>query len=131
VSDSLDKPAVDFKGFEKPMGHELELVFLSNPDSPVGPGTPIKVQLFHKGKPLAGTKVSFIPRGVILKEGTDSDYERITDQDGKASFSPKQGTFHLIVSHLKTEEKGPGFEGTSYTAALTVYVPQKCACCAE
>ncbi len=131
ASDSLDKPALDFKGFEKPLGHELELVFLSNPVSPVGPGTAIKVQLFHKGKPLAGSKVSFIPRGTTLKEGIDSDYERITDKDGKASFTPKIGTFHLIVAHLQTEEKGEGFEATGYSAALTVFVPQKCACCGE
>jgi len=131
VSDSLDKPAVDFKEFSKPMGHELELVFLSNPVSPVGPGTPIKVQLLHKGKPLAGTKVSFIPRGTTLKEGTDGEYERTTDQEGKASFAPKLGTIHLIVAHLETKEKGPGFEATGLTAALSVYVPQRCPCCDE
>ena len=131
VSDSLDKPALDFKGFSSPMGHELELVMLSHPVSPVGPGTPIKVRLLHKGKPLAGAKVSFIPRGTTLKEGTDSEYERTTDAEGKASFAPKVGTFHLIVAHLETAEKGPGYEATGLSAALTVYVPERCACCGE
>lgn len=131
VSDSLDKPLVDFKGFEKPMGQGLELVVLTNPVSPVGPGTDIKVQLLLNGKPLSGTKVSFIPRGTVLKEGTDPDYERVTDKEGKATFAPKLGTFHLIVAHLATQEKGEGFESTAYTAALTLFVPQKCACCAD
>jgi uncharacterized GH25 family protein len=131
VSDSLDKPVVDFKGFEKPLGQGLELVFLTNPVSPVGPGTNLKVQLLLDGKPLAGTKVSFIPRGTVLKEGTDPDYERITDKEGKATFAPKLGTFHLIVAHLTNNEKGEGFESTAYTAALALFVPQKCACCAD
>jgi uncharacterized GH25 family protein len=131
VSDSLDKPAVDFRGFEKPLGQGLELVYLTNPVSPVGPGTNIKVQLLLNGKPLSGTKVSFIPRGTVLKEGTDPDYERITDKEGKATFAPKVGTFHLIVAHLNTTEKGEGFESTAYSAALNLFVPQKCACCGD
>ena len=131
VSDSLDKPIVDFKGFEKPLGQGLELIFLTNPVSPVGPGTNIRVQLLLNGKPVSGSKVSFIPRGTTLKEGTDPDYERITDKEGKATFAPKLGTFHLIVAHLTTPDKGEGFESTAYTAALNLFVPQKCACCAD
>ncbi len=125
VSDLLDNPAIPFQGFDKPIGQGLELVFLTNPVFPVGPGTNITVQLFHKGNPLPGTKVSFIPRGITLKEGLDADYERITDKEGKASFAPKLGTFHLIVANLETAEKGKGFESTTYNAAATLYVPQK------
>lgn len=125
VSDSLDHPAIHFQGFDKPIGQGLELVFLTNPVFPVGPGTSITVQLFHKGKPLPETKVSFIPRGTTLKENLDAEYERFTDNEGKASFAPKLGTFHLIVAHLETAEKGDGFESTTYNAAATLYIPQK------
>jgi len=131
ASDSLDKVPKTTLGFEKPLGHALELVPTSNPVAPMGPGTPIKVQLLLAGKPLAGTKVSFIPRGVTLKEGTDADHERTTDKDGNASFTPKSGNYYLVVAHHGTDDKGEKYEATKYTAALVVFVPEKCPCCGE
>ena len=35
-----------------------------------GAGTPIRVRLLYKGKPLAGERVSFIPRGATLKRAS-------------------------------------------------------------
>jgi uncharacterized GH25 family protein len=131
VSDSLDKVSPKQPGFEKPLGHTLELVPEANPVVPMGPGTPIKMKLLLRGKPLAGVKVSFVPRGVTLKEGTDPDYERTTDADGKASFIPKAGNYYLIVAHHKTEEKGEKFQSTNYAATLALFVPEKCPCCDE
>src|SRR5688500_5450903 len=66
VSKSLDKVPMDNPGFDKPLGHAFELVPEANPVTPMGPGTPIKVRLLYKGKPLTGTRVSFIPRGETL-----------------------------------------------------------------
>jgi len=43
-----------------------------------------------KGKPLAGERVSFIPRGATLKPGMDERYERATDEKGEASFEPTE-----------------------------------------
>jgi uncharacterized GH25 family protein len=131
VSDSLDKLAKDQRGFEKPLGHKIELIPDANPVVPMGPGTPIKVKLLFEDKPLAGVKVSFIPRGVTLKEGTDADYERTTDKEGRASFTPKTGTWYLIVAHYPRDEKGEGYTSTRYTATLTIFVPEKCPCCDE
>lgn len=131
VSPSLDKVEKNNPGFEKPLGHPLELVCEASPVTPMGPGVPIKVKLLFKGKPLAGTKVSFIPRGVSLKEKVDVDYERISDAEGRASFTPRMGTYFLIVAHHLTDEKGEGYESSKYTATLTVLVPEKCACCDE
>ena len=91
VSDSLDRVAKDLPGYDRPLGHALELVPEANPAAPMGPGIAIKVRLLFRGKPLAGTKVSFVPRGVALKDGTDAEYERTTDKDGRASFTPKTG----------------------------------------
>jgi len=131
VSNSLDKVAKDQPGFDKPLGHKFELVADANPVMPMGPGTPIKVKLFFEGKPLDGVKISFIPRGVTLKEGTDPEYERTTDKDGKASFTPKTGAYYLVVAHHTRDEKGKDYDAVLYTATLSVFVPEKCPCCDE
>jgi uncharacterized GH25 family protein len=129
VSASLDKVPAKLSGYDKLLGHKLELVPEVNPVAPMGPGTAIKVKLLFNGKPLAGEKVSFIPRGVNLKEGTDADYDRTTDKDGRASFTPKTGNYYLVVSHHETDEKSDKYEATKYAATLTVFVPEKCLCC--
>jgi hypothetical protein len=132
VSRSLDKITQPNPDFDKPMGHPLELVPQTNPVTPMGPGTPIKVRLLYKGKPLAGVQVSFIPRGETLSEGFDPRYERKTDEQGRASFTPTAGNYYLVVAHREEpQESGKGYERTKYSATLTVYVPQICPCCAE
>lgn len=129
--DQLDKVPAHLEGFDRAFGHPLELVPESNL-AVMGPGAPIKVRLLLDGKPAAGVKVSFIPRGVTLKEGIDPDYERITDAKGKVSFSPKVGTYHLVVAHVDKAGKGTlngkEFAATKYSATLCVLVPQKCPC---
>ena len=42
ASANLDKPPIDNPSFDKPLGHDLELVPVLNPVTPMGPGTPIK-----------------------------------------------------------------------------------------
>jgi uncharacterized GH25 family protein len=130
ASDSLDK-VIPGTGFDKPLGHAIELVPDANPVAPMGPGTPIKVRLLFAGKPLPGVTVSFIPRGVTLKEGTDADYDRTTDTDGRASFTPKTGNYYLVAAHHSRDEKGDGYDERKYTATLTVLVPEKCPCCGD
>lgn len=131
ASDSLDKVEKLTSGFESPLGHALEIVPTSNPVAPMGPGTPIAVKLLFNGKPLAGVKVSFVPRGVTLKEGTDAEYERQTDAEGKCRFTPKTGNYYLVVAHHTTNEKSEKYEETKYSATLTVFVPEKCPCCGD
>jgi uncharacterized GH25 family protein len=132
ASASLDKVARDWTGFEKPLGHALELVPEANPVAPMGPGTPIKVRLVFQGQPLAGARVSFIPRGEVLKEGFDPNYERTTDTHGRAAFTPTAGNYFLVVAHHKVPA-GPaaGYDHTAYAATLTVFVPEVCPCCGE
>ena len=132
ASTLLDKVPAQLTGFDRVLGHRLELV----PDCDLvnlGPGTALKVRLLLDGKPAPGVKVSFIPRGVTLREGTDSEYERVTDKEGRASFSPRVGTYHLIAAHLKTSENGTvagqAYDATQYSATFTVLVPQQCPCC--
>jgi uncharacterized GH25 family protein len=132
VSKSLDQVPKENSGFAKPLGHALELVPEANPVTPMGPETPIKVQLLYKGKPLAGARVSFIPRGEALAEGFDKRYERKTDDKGRASYTPKEGNYYLVVAHVEEpNEGGKDYKATKYSATLTVLVPQVCPCCGE
>ena len=135
ASASLDKPRADNPGFNKPLGHPLELVPLTNPVTPMGPGTPIRVRLLFKGRPIAGERVAFIPQGAQLKEGVmDTQYERVTDKDGEATFEPKEAAYYLVVTHREEKSEsgvmgGKPYNYTNYGATLTVFVPQICACC--
>jgi uncharacterized GH25 family protein len=133
---SLDRPPADNPGFDKPLGHELELVPVSNPVTPMGPGSPIRVRLLYKGKPLAGERISFIPRGAALRPVADDRYERTTDANGEASFEPTEANHYLVAAH-KTEADEDGvldgkpYKFTKYGATLTVFVPRLCPCCGE
>ena len=131
-SPSLDKVSRDLKGFDKPLGHPLEIVPVTNPVAPMGPGQAIKVQVLYRGKPMQDARVSFIPRGAQLSEEFDETYERKTSADGLASFTPKEGNYVLVcVHHEEPQEKGPGYDATKYSATLTVFVPELCPCCDE
>lgn len=134
ASDLLDKVPAELKGFNRALGHPIELVAETDL-ARIGPGTPITVRLLMDGKPVEGVKISFIPRGVTLKKGIDPDYERITDKNGAATFAPKVGNYHLIVAHIEKPGKGTlagqDYEATKYTSTLSLLVPQKCPCCDE
>ncbi len=118
------------EGWKEPLGHPFELVPVSHPVLFTGPGMPIEVKLLLHGKPLEGATVSFIPQGTPLKEGFDETYERKTNAQGEASFTPKTGDRYLIVAHHKNpEETGPDFETTNYTATLQLLIPEVCPCC--
>jgi uncharacterized GH25 family protein len=132
VSESLDKPPTTNPGFEKPVGHDLEIVPFTNPVTPMGPGQAIRVQVLLKDKPLAGARVSFIPRGTALSAGFDEQFERTADAEGRASFTPNEGNYYLVVvHHVEPDAKGADYERTQYSATLTVFVPEVCPCCGE
>jgi hypothetical protein len=132
VSPSLDKPPPHNPGFDKPLGHALELVPESNPVTPMGPGQAIRVRVLLHGKPLAGGRVSFIPRGETLSPEFDERYERKTDAEGRASFTPTTGNYYLVaVHHTAADERGADYERTQYSATLTVFEPEVCPCCGE
>ena len=48
VAASLDKVPRP-QGFDKPLGHPLEIVPVASPAAPMGPGQPIKVQVLYQG----------------------------------------------------------------------------------
>lgn len=130
VSPTLDRISSDNGGFDRPLGHALELVPTTNPVTPMGPGEKIALQLLFKGQPLADARVSFIPRGETLQEGFDERYEQMTDADGRVSFTPSTGNEYLaVVHHQAPDEAGDGYDSTAYSATLTVFVPELCPCC--
>lgn len=132
VSDSLDRVGRGSGGYDRPLGHPLELVPSAHPVTPMGVGVPIRVRLVYKGNPLRAARVSFIPRSVKLTEEFDPTYERTTDERGEATFTPSLGAQHLIVAHHdEPGERGDGYDRTKYSATLAIYVPQSCSCCNE
>jgi uncharacterized GH25 family protein len=127
---SLDNVPVKNDGFDRAIGKGLELVPQTNPVTPMGPGTPLKVRLLMNGKAVPGARVSFIPRGATLSEGFDERYERKTDSAGDATFEPKEANYYLVVAHHESpDEKGEGYTSTKYSATMAVYVPAVCPCC--
>lgn len=52
-------------------------------------------------------------------------------KNGRASFTPTEGNYYLVVAHHKEPEAGKGYDSTKYSATLTVLVPQICPCCGE
>ncbi|WP_373652946.1 DUF4198 domain-containing protein [Schlesneria sp. DSM 10557] len=126
TSPKLDEVSANSTNFDKPLGHAMELVPLTNPVTGLAPDTPIRVRLIYQSKPLAGARVSFIPRGTTLAEGFDKDYEATTDAEGTASFTPKEGNVVLVVVHHPVaDQKGTGYDKTQYSATLTLSVPQQ------
>jgi len=132
VSPTLDRVSQENPGFDRPLGHPLEIVPVANPITPMGPGIPLRVRLLYKRRPLPGARISFIPRGQVLAEGVDDRYERTTNDSGEASFTPTAGNYYLVVAHhLEPAESGPKYDRTKYSATLCVFVPQVCPCCNE
>ena len=127
---SLDRPPPADRGFATPLGHPFELVPDTHPVLATGPGVPITVQLRFRGRPLVGHRVSFIPRGAALAVDFDPEYERLTDDEGRCTWTPGEGTMVLVVAHhVEPDERGEAFERTAYAATLVLDVPQRCLGC--
>lgn len=130
ASKSLDQPGLFSSGFDRRLGFPFELVAESNPIAPMGPGIPLTLRLFYRNKPLPNVKISFIPQGETLKDGFDARYEQRTNVNGRVRFTPTSANYYLIAAHYEApNEKGKGYDGTNYSATMTLYVPQICPCC--
>ncbi len=130
LSPSLDHVARTNLGFDRVLGHPLELVPKANTVTPMGPGQPIEMRVLFQGRPLENARVSFIPRGTKLHDDFDDRYERVTDAMGEVSFTPQEGNYYLVVvHHVDPTAAGEGYKGTKYSATVTVLVPQTCPCC--
>lgn len=106
----------------KPLGQPIELVPQSNPAT-ARAGEPITVQVLLKGKPLADATMSFIPRGVELAADFDPNFERKTDASGKATFTPAEASYYLVVvHHAADDETGEKYERSHYAGTLTLNI---------
>jgi uncharacterized GH25 family protein len=125
ASESLDNPQVSTTTGLAPLGLSYELVLESCPLRQVAVAQPLTVKVLKDGKPQANVLVSFIPRGEKLADEFDPRFERRTDAQGRASFTPSKATVHLIAARQNAEdEKSDAYEYTSYCATLTVQVPK-------
>lgn len=111
--------------YSKPLGHVLEILPLTDPIVSIGPRKEMAIQVLLKGNPLPNARVTFVPRREELREGFDDRFERRTNDEGKAFFTPMGGDQILIVTRVNNgEEKGQGYDGTNYSATLTISVPE-------
>jgi uncharacterized GH25 family protein len=131
-SPSLDRVTEENPGFDRVLGHDLELIPRTNPVTPMGPGQPLEVEVQYRGKPLSGARVAFIPKGVELAAGFDSRHEQRTDAQGRVRFEPRGGNQYLVVAHHEDpERRGDGYTSTKFSATLFLFVPEICPCCGE
>jgi len=107
----------------EPLGGPIELVPLTSPVGGIR-GEAIRVQVLFKGQPLPEARVSFIPRSQKLAEGFDQQFERHSDGNGHAEFTPSVGDRYLIVVHHATTESGASYDSTKYVATLTMDVAE-------
>jgi uncharacterized GH25 family protein len=122
---SLDTVASSKGVFDRRLGHTLELVPQFDPVVDAAAGRPVKVAVYFNGQPLAGARVTFVPRGAKLADGFDKDFERTSDAEGRAEFTPTEGNIVLVVvHHAAPDQKGEGYDKTHYSATLTVNVPE-------
>ncbi len=127
IEKSASKPSQPAAGQERigPRALGLELV-LESPVEQLAAQSTVRLRLLRDGKPLSGTTVSFIPRGVTLSAGEDATYERKTDAEGRVEFTPAEGNVILAVAHhVAADEQEEGYDKTHYGATLVLPVPQR------
>jgi uncharacterized GH25 family protein len=107
----------------EPLGGLIELVPLTNPVGGIQ-GEAIRIRVLFNGQPLPKARVSFIPRSQRLAEGFDQQFERHSDGNGHAEFTPPVGDRFLIVVHHATTESGASYDSTKYVATLTMDVAE-------
>ncbi len=127
ASASLDRPVDPAPGgAAKPLGLPFEIVLDTCPVLGVAAGKPLAVRVLKAGKPAAAANVCFVPRGAVLKEGVDPDFERAADAAGKAVWTPTAPSTVLIVAHFAApDEKAAEYESTLYAATAVVRVPAR------
>ncbi|MEH2495750.1 nickel transport protein [Bradyrhizobium sp. AZCC 1678] len=91
--------------WQKVIGHDLEIVPLSDPDL-AKPGQTLRLKVLFHGKPLSGIDVE---RGDGMTAVADQDIPRFTtDADGIASIPVvKAGPHLLVVDHRVTPSETP------------------------
>jgi uncharacterized GH25 family protein len=116
---TLHKPTNTWK---QPLGHTLEIIPLSHPNT-IYVGDTLKVKLLFNGSPLAGTKVKAISQNFRFKKHGQTPQSTVTDNDGIATINFTSANRYLLSAHhdvkLKNDKKA---EGLNYKASLMLQV---------
>lgn len=125
-SSTMGNYGKSLRGYNKALSQVLEIIPLNDPTD-LAVGEKLTVQVLFKGFPLADACVSVIPRGKELPEmGMPNPYDLMTDMDGKISYTFTEANYHLIVTHVETDEAGmldgKSYDFTKYTGDLSVIV---------
>jgi nickel transport protein len=108
--------------WDKVLGHELEIVPLSDPLS-VKPGETLRLRVLFRGKPLSAGKIE---RGDGVTVVPEADIPRFTtDSDGVAEVPiVKSGPMQLVVDHEVSPSATPALAKTDmFNATLWYVVP--------
>lgn len=108
--------------WDKVLGHELEIVPLSDPLT-VKPGQTLRLRVLFRGKPLAGGKVE---RGDGLTPVPEDDIPRFTtDADGVAAIPiVKAGPTQLAIDHEVSPSATPDLATVDmFNATLCYQIP--------
>lgn len=111
--------------WDRVLGHELEIVPLSDPLS-VGPGQSLKLRVLFRGKPLAGGKIE---RGDGLTVVAEADIPRFTTNDDGVAEVPivNAGPIQLVIDHDVSPSATPDLAKTDMFNATLWYVVPKAA----
>jgi len=95
--------------WDRVLGHELEIVPLSDPPT-VRPAQTLRLRVLFRGRPLADAKIE---RGDGLTPVPEADIPRFaTDSDGVAAVPiVKPGPIQLVVDHEVSPSATPGLAG--------------------
>ncbi len=130
ASKNMDKVPMANPGFDRIFGAPFELVPETNPVTPMGAGETFKVRVLYKGKPMAGVKVGFVPRGAEPKGDLDPAYEKVSAADGSVQMTLKEANTYLVAAHwVDKSAKGEGYSSINYSATICLVVPGICPCC--
>jgi nickel transport protein len=108
--------------WDKILGHELEIVPLSDPLT-VKPGETLRLRVLFRGKPLPAGKIE---RGDGVTVVAEADIPRFTtDTDGVAEVPiVKSGPMQLVIDHEVSPSATPALARTDmYNAMLWYVVP--------
>jgi len=109
--------------WDKVLGHELEIVPLSDPLT-VKPGETLRLRILFRGKPLSAGKIE---RGDGVTVVPEADIPRFTsDTDGVAEVPiVKPGPLQLVIDHEVSPSATPALARTDmYNATLWYVVPR-------
>jgi uncharacterized GH25 family protein len=97
-------PAANDTSFDKPLGHDLEIIPITNPAKiKKGAFSKAKFRVLYKGQPLANAEVSATYDYYDYKTENAYAYTKTTDEKGEVSFDIKHSGLWLVrISDMRS-----------------------------